>query len=398
MEEANNNEIRVRRYKDLKPNSDERLQFVSFGIAAVINAAIRSGIAPPWAAINSRPTSTSASYQFERWLHNHWYQLESGLPKSTRWLNDLARLYDMWNQSGDAYHSVDLEIRRKTRVKDKYGENDREELSGLTEQHSYIDGSALHRMWRDAGCPYPNREIDKYLKALQDCREAKGHEYRARWLAAETAAKLTRELQLRPDKPERIYVRQFAARNRAKVARLRAQEAKKKAPKRRRGRPITKYKHDLWFDGFLLRTGQDPNPMLTLFKVAAHGTCNPVRAKEAVAEALWLAVRKLRRDSKKLRFKSQEQFNTWLRAFVRTTVKRYRNDSWGDIIRRRKENIVIARGLPEWFNRPFAKAKRVADMDGQEERFVGKEWQTGNNDNYLFLEPLPKEIFHALSH
>jgi len=165
----------------------------------------------------------------------------------------------------------------------------------------------------------------------------------------------------------------FATGNRAMVALAQRREAKAKSPKRKRGRPVTRFPHDRWFEGFTLPTGEQENPMKALLTVAAINTRNPIKAQEAVSDALWLAVRKLRRDPTRVTFRSQEKFNAWLRAFVRQTVNRYRDERWGDLTRRRKENVVLTSSLdiayaelhPFLINPPTANKRDIAVQDAR---------------------------------
>ncbi len=171
----------------------------------------------------------------------------------------------------------------------------------------------------------------------------------------------------------------FAKGNRAMVSLAQTREAKAKAPKRKRSRPVFRFPHDHWFEGFTLPTAGEENPLKTLRTVAAINTRNPIKAQEAVSDALWLAVRKLRREPKRLKFKSQEKFNAWLRAFVRRTVNRYREERWGDLTRRRKENVVLVSGLDIGYaelRALTARARRAKkkDMEVQDARAC-KNWR-----------------------
>ena len=352
----------------------------------------------------------------ERW----WLPPHEALWKSAQWVDALAAQYELWNLSGDPLHSIDKELPRGE-VEDTYiiaphlvitaptPEMDdkwvlqpcdpaalaafrNRVLNGpgpttLIESHHYIDGSALYRMWNDAGCPNPGAELRARLKEIKAERKASYARKRAEWqirfpnpatirsispikgfVGGQTLAPGTYAVVTPPE-----FDPVFATGNRAMVSFAQKREAKAKAPKRRRGRPVTRFPHDRWFDGFTLATTQQRNPMKDLLTVAAINTRNPIKAQEAVSDALWLAARKLRRDPTRVTFRSQEKFNAWLRAFVRRTVNRYRDERWGDLTRRRKENVVLVSGLDVAYAElhAFIKNARSAnkkDMERQDER------------------------------
>ena len=263
----------------------------------------------------------------------------------------------------------------------------------LIESHHYIDGSALHRLWNEARCPNPGGELRVRLRQIKAERKANYPTNKAEWkirypnpatirtippitgfVSGQTLALGNYTVSMLP-----AFNPAFAKGNRAMVSLAQTREAKAKAPKRKRGRPVFRFPHDHWFEGFTLPTAGEENPLKTLRTVAAINTRNPIKAQEAVSDALWLAVRKLRREPKRLKFKSQEKFNAWLRAFVRRTVNRYREERWGDLTRRRKENVVLVSGLDIGYaelRALTARARRAKkkDMEVQDARAC-KNWR-----------------------